>query len=224
MFFLYLAIFVVIVSTPYIVFGGFWFFSEDDVEALLLLGAGIVSFTIYRLRDYQVFQTLSERMRLQRLFARAQKELTESYSYIGNANRRTDIMYEIFSDLSYINSTDYGNIVSHAMAHLPYVSVFSFRFISLSEQKALHKINGTNQLKHLPDSLFCKETHTRSYHHKDMLFVYSDAVDRDLRTCIALPCSEKAENDIEFFKALTAYFTMVYFFHEDSCAKKVTHV
>ncbi len=224
MFFLYLAIFVIIVATPYIILDGIWFFSEDDMEALVLLGAGIISFTIYRLRDYQVFQTLSDRIRLQRLFARAQKELSESYSYIGHANRRTDIMYEIFSDLSHMNAEECGSVVMNAMVHLPYADMFSFRFLSISEQKSLDKVNSTNQFKHLPDNLFFKKTNTRSYRHNDLLFIYSDAENRDLRTCVALPYSEKAENDIEFFKALTAYFTMVYFFHENSCVNKVTHV
>ncbi|MFA5985941.1 MAG: hypothetical protein WC819_01160 [Parcubacteria group bacterium] len=224
MFFLYLAIFVVIVATPYMVLHGVWFFSEDDVEALILLLAGIVSFTIYRMRDYQVFQTLRDRVRLQRLFARAQKDLSESYSYIGHSNRRTDIMYEIFSDLSHMNADDYSSAVTRAMALLPYTNIFSFRFLSLEDKKSLGKINGTNNFKHLPDALFCKETQTRSYRHKDILFVYSDAQNQSLRTCIALPYSEKAGNDIEFFKALTAYFTMVYVVHVDSCMKKTTHV
>lgn len=220
MFFLYLIIFIIIVATPYIVTNGYGFFTEDDMEATILLCAGIVSFVIYRLRDYQVFQNIRDRIRLQRLFARAQRELSESYSYIGRANRRTDIVYEIFSDLSHMHSTDYHTSVTRAMALLPYTDAYSLRCLSLKKNKSVAKVNGTNAFKHLTDDLFCKESTSRWYRHKDLLFVFSESPKHDLRTCIALPYSEKAEDDIDFFQAFTAYFTMVYAYQEHTCIKK----
>lgn len=224
MFFLYLTIFILIVSTPFLVADGYWIFAEDETEAVVLLCAGVVSFMIYRLKDYQVFENIKDRVRLQRSFARAQKELSESYSYIGQANRRTDIMYDIFSDLTHISSEDYDDSIMRAMELLPYTNKYSFRFINLAKEKAYDAVSSSGEFDHLPDNLFCKSNNVRSYRHKDMLFVYSDATDKNLRTCIALPYSEKAENDIEFFKALTAYFTMVYVFHKHSCAKNSTNV
>ncbi len=212
------------VSTPYIIYDGFWYFSEDDTEALVLLCSGVLSFVIYRLRDYQVFQIIRERMHLQRLFARAQKELSESYSYIGQANRRTDIIYEIFSDLSHVSSEDYNSAVKRAMALLPYTEVYSFRFICLSTNTSVDKVTGSNKFNNLPDSLFCQTTNTRTYRHKDILFVYSESKEKNLRACLALSVSDKAENDVEFLKALTAYYTMVYAFHNHSCTNLLTHV
>ncbi len=224
MFFIYLVVFIVIVATPFLVTQGFWVFTEDETEALVLLIAGVVSFTIYRLRDYQVFQTIKERMRLQKSVARAQKELSESYSYIGQVNRRTDIMYEIFSDLSHMESADCGEAVQNAMQLLPYTDQFCLRFINIKKQEIYHKVGETSEFEHLPDALFCKQANSHSYRHKDLLFVYSETLEKNLRTCVVLPYSEKAENDIDFFKALTAYFTMVHVFHEDSCTKKLTNV
>jgi hypothetical protein len=224
MFFIYLGIFILMVSTPFLVTRGWWIFNEDETEALILLIAGVASFAIYRMRDYQVFKIIKERMRLQRSVARAQKELSESYSYIGQANRRTDIMYEIFSDLSHLGSADCNEAVLNAMNMLPYTDKFCLRFIDIEKQKTYHKIGGTQNYKHLPDKLFCKTTTSHSYRHKDMLFVYSESKEKNLRTCVVLPYSEKAENDIDFFKALTAYFTMVHVFHADSCTHKLTNV
>ncbi len=224
MFFLYLLIFIMIVSTPFIVTDGVWIFSEDEFEAMVLLCAGVGSFVIYRLKDYQVFETLRDRMKLQRLFARAQKELSESYSYIGQANRRTDIMYDIFSDLSHIDREGHKGSVARAMALLPYTDDFSFRFITVSTQRACKKINQGDVLRHLPDMTFCRKANTQSYREKDVLFVYSEVAERDLRACVALPYSEKAENDIDFFRALTAYFIMVYVFHSESCTDNVINV
>lgn len=215
MFFIYLVLFILMVATPFIVQDGIWFFAEDEVEAIILLIAGIVSFTIYRLRDYQVFEYIRDRIKLQRSVVRAQRELSESYSYIGQANRRTDIMYEIFSDLSHMEATSSDEAVLHAMESLPYTDDFCFRFIDPKKKKARHRVGATNYFKHLPDELFCKENISRSYQHKDILFVYSETKDKSLRTCVALPYGEKAENDIDFFKALTAYFTMVYMFHNN---------
>ncbi len=224
MFFIYLAVFITIVATPFMVQKGVWIFTEDETEAVILLFAGIIGFVIYRLSDYQMFKYLRDRIKLQRTVARAQKELSESYSYIGQANRRTDIMYEIFSDLSHMESTDCSSAVLNAMQLLPYTDSFCLRFINIKKQKAFHNIGGTDEFKHLPDKLFCKNVNSRTYREKDLLFVYSEAVDKNLRTCIVLPYSEKAENDIDFFKAITAYFTMVHVFHEESCTAKLTNV
>ncbi len=224
MFFIYLAVFITIVATPFMVQEGAWIFTEDETEAVILLFAGIIGFVIYRLSDYQMFKHLRDRIKLQRTVARAQKELSESYSYIGQANRRTDIMYEIFSDLSHMESTDCSSAVLNAMQLLPYTDSFCLRFINIKKQKAFHSIGGTDEFKHLPDKLFCKNVNSRTYREKDLLFVYSEAVDKNLRTCIVLPYSEKAENDIDFFKAITAYFTMVHVFHEESCTAKLTNV
>ncbi len=220
MFFIYLGIFIIIVITPFLVTNNFWIFTEDETEALLLLIAGIASFAIYRLRDYQVFQTIREKMRLQKSVVRAQKELSESYSYIGQANRRTDIMYEIFSDLSHIEATSLDEALLHAMELLPYTDDFCLRFIDFNEKKSSYRISATKHFEYLPDKLFCKQNVSRSYRNKDVLFIYSETKNRQLRTCIALPYSEKAENDINFFKALTAYFTMVYMFHNNFLHEK----
>lgn len=215
MFFIYLVLFILMVATPFIVQKGMWVFTEDEAEAIILLLAGVVSFVIYRLRDYQVFEYIRDRMKLQQSVVRAQKELSESYSYIGQANRRTDIMYEIFSDLSHIETTGSDDAILHAMESLPYTNDFCFRFIDPKKKKAHHYVSATEHFKHLPDELFCKENISRSYRNNDVLFIYSETRDKSLRTCVALPYSEKAENDIDFFKALTAYFTMVYMFHND---------
>ncbi len=215
MFFIYLGLFIIMVATPFSVQSGVWIFSEDETEAIVLLIAGIMSFVIYRLRDYQIFEYIRDRMKLQKTVVRAQKELSESYSYIGQVNRRTDIMYEIFSDLSHMEATSSDDAVLHAMESLPYTDDFCFRFINLKKKKAYHRISATNHFKHLPDEFFCKKNISRSYRNNEILFIYSEMKDKNLRTCIALPYSEKAENDIDFFKALTAYFTMVYIFHDN---------
>ncbi len=215
MFFIYLGLFISMVATPFIVQKGTWIFSEDEVEAIILLIAGVMSFVIYRLRDYQIFKYIRDRIKLQKSVVRAQKELSESYSYIGQVNRRTDIMYEIFSDLSHIEATSSTDAVLHAMDSLPYTDDFCLRFINLEKKTAYHSISATKHFKHFPDEFFCEENLSRSYRKKDVLFIYSEMKDRNLRTCVALPYSEKAQNDIDFFKALTAYFTMVYIFHDN---------
>lgn len=224
MFFLYLVIFIVIVSTPFIVQDGFWIFMEDDAEALLLLCAGVVSFFIYRFRDYQVFQNIKDRVRLQRLFARAQRDLSESYSYIGQANRRADIMYEIFSDLSRVTSDQYDHAIADALEMLPHAKEYSFRLINLATMHNVTKIDQSKNLQRLPDAIFCKKNASRMYRHRDILFVYSEVPEQQIRSCLAVPFSERAEDDAEFFKALTAYFIMIYALHKNSCINQTTDV
>ncbi len=216
---LHIIVFVTIVSTPFLIQRGWWVFSEAEMEAMVLLCAGVVSFMMYRFKDCQLSKNSTDRVALQRKVARAQKELHKSYSYIGHANRRTDIMYEIFSNVSYMDAEMHKDSFLHAMELLPYTSEFAFRFIAISTCKAEKKFSKGDALGQLPDTLFCKKKNTRTYREKDILFVYTESPEHDIRTCIAVPYSEKAENDIDFFKALTAYFTIVHVFHNRACAK-----
>ena len=220
MFFVYLAVFIIIVITPFFVSKGFWIFSEDETEALVLLFAGVVSFVIYRLRDYQVFEALKERVLLQRKVARAQKELSKSYSYIGQANRRSDIMYEVFADLSHLDVDNCDEAVLCALESLPYSEDFCLKFIDLKNKKVMHSISTSNKLEKISDKMFFERSASKSYRKKDLQFVYAEATKQNLRTCIVLPQSENVQDDIDFFKALTAYFTMVYIFQTASLAQK----
>lgn len=210
MFFAYVVIFIAIVTAPFAVTRGWWIFSEDEVEALVLLCAGMVSFALYRLRDYQFFQTIADRMRIQRLFARAQRELSESYSYIGHANRKNDIVYDIFSDLRIVGAKDYADIVTHVMRFLPYVQGYALQVMTLDTRERLVEI-GTFPKNAQPDkSLFERATQLRTYTHGDLFFVYSELPAHNIRVCLAVHNSSKVEEDAKLFHAITAYLLMAH--------------
>ncbi len=209
MFFVYVFIFIAIVATPLIVQSGWWIFSEDELEALTLLAAGVVSFGIYRLRDYQFFQTIADRVHIQRLFARAQRDLSESYSYIGHANRKNDIVYDIFSDLRTVSIKDYADIVARVMQLLPYVRSYALQVMTRDTHERLVKISTLHNTR-LDDALFERTTNLRTYVQNDMLFVYSELPVHNIRVCLAIHNSETVQEDTKLFHAITAYLLMVH--------------
>ena len=209
MFFAYVIIFIAIVATPFIVYSGWWIFAEDELEALVLLVAGIVSFGLYRLRDYQFFQTITDRIHIQRLFARAQRDLSESYSYIGHANRRNDIVYDIFSDLRTIGMKDYDSIVAHVMRFVPYVQGYALQVMTRDTHERLVTINPFDKVS-LDTALFERTANLRTYTHGDMVFVYSELAQHNIRVCLAVYNSDKVQEDTKLLHAITAYFLMAH--------------
>ncbi len=209
MFFIYVIIFIAIVATPFVVQSGWWIFSEDEMEALALLVAGVVSFGIYRLRDYQFFQTITDRMHIQRLFARAQRDLSESYSYIGQANRKNDIVYDIFSDLRIISLKNYADIVARIMQLLPYVHGYDLHVMTRDTHERLVKIHRLRNTR-LEDALFERTTNLRTYIQHDVMFVYSELPEHNIRVCLAVHNSDKVQEDTQLFHAITAYLLMAH--------------
>lgn len=208
-FFIYVGIFIIIVATPFIVSAGWWIFSEDELEALALLIAGVVSFGLYRLRDYQFFQTIADRIHIQRLFARAQRDLSESYSYIGHANRRNDIVYDIFSDLRTIEMKDYADMVAHVMRFVPYVQGYALHVMTRDTHERLVTISTFDRAT--PDAaLFERTANLRTYTHGDMIFVYSELPQHNIRVCLAVHNGDKVQEDTKLFHAITAYFLMTH--------------
>ncbi|MFZ1626906.1 MAG: hypothetical protein WAT81_03845 [Candidatus Moraniibacteriota bacterium] len=92
MYWAYLILFVCMIMTPELTQDGVLFFSEDDFESLLIFCFGIVGLLLYLGKESAFLQAVREKLSLQQEANQIRKDLSQSYSYIGEMNRRIDIV------------------------------------------------------------------------------------------------------------------------------------
>lgn len=95
MYWIYLILFVAIVFVPDFVKRGFWGLEETVSEELLLFFFALISFAIFLIREKQLSSYKQGKMKSQRDVNQLTKDLTGSYSYIGETNRKLDILKSI---------------------------------------------------------------------------------------------------------------------------------
>lgn len=99
MYWIYLAIFVLIVLTPEIIQHGILFLREEDVESLLIFCFGLFGFLLYLAKEKAFLKVFKEKLNLQKKTNLITKDLSDSYSYIGGMNRKFDIVKDLIFHL-----------------------------------------------------------------------------------------------------------------------------
>lgn len=92
MYWMYLLLFVCIIFTPEVVTEGFFFFGEEDFESVLIFCFGMLGLLLYLGKESALLRTLREKLSLQKETNQIRRDLSRSYSYIGEMNRRIDIV------------------------------------------------------------------------------------------------------------------------------------
>lgn len=92
MYWIYLTLFIVIIFTPEMVNRGLFFFGEEEVESVVIFCFGLIGLLLYLAKESTLLRVVSEKLFLQRQTNQIRKDLSQSYSYIGEMNRRFDIV------------------------------------------------------------------------------------------------------------------------------------
>lgn len=95
MYWIYLIFFVLIILTPKAIQEGIFSLREEDVESLVIFCFGILGFALYLAKEKALLRTFQEKLHLQRRANIITKDLSDSYSYIGEMNRKFDIVKEL---------------------------------------------------------------------------------------------------------------------------------
>lgn len=95
MYWVYLVIFILIIFTPKLVHEGVVFFQEEDLESLIIFGFGMLAFLLYLTKEKALLRIVREKLHLQKQTNLITKDLSDSYSYIGEMNRKFDIVKEL---------------------------------------------------------------------------------------------------------------------------------
>jgi hypothetical protein len=96
---LYLILLGVTLSIPLFIERDWRHLPEDVVEAILILLVGTAGFLIYILKEKSLLRHVREKLFIQQKNSAITKDLSQSYSYIGEVNRKLDIVKGLMKKL-----------------------------------------------------------------------------------------------------------------------------
>lgn len=99
MYWIYLALFILAILTPGFINREFSLLREDDAESLLILGFGLFGLVLYFAKEKALLRVFREKLHLQKQANIITRDLSDSYSYIGEMNRKLDIVKELIFSL-----------------------------------------------------------------------------------------------------------------------------
>ncbi|MDO8241092.1 MAG: hypothetical protein Q7T51_03900 [Candidatus Moranbacteria bacterium] len=108
MYWLYLIIFTVAVMVPDIFKQDNFVLPHEQMEELTIFVLGMMGFLFFIMKERQLAVQRKEKEREQRRLQQTAKDLVESYSYIGEVNRKMDLLMQIglgLSERSTMNKT-----------------------------------------------------------------------------------------------------------------------
>lgn len=136
MYWLYLIIFVIAVLSPDIIKGGFYFLSEKRAEELLIFLLGTTGFIFFMWQEHQLSVQKKEKNLDKKKINQTIKDLVESYSYIGEVNRKMDILMNISLGL-----TEKSNLSKNKEAEIYHTIIDAAKFLMKADCALLKFIN-----------------------------------------------------------------------------------
>ncbi len=137
MYWIYLIIFILIILTPKIIQHGVAFLLEEDVESLLILFLGLFCFVLYLAKEKALLRAFKEKLHLQKQTNIITRDLSDSYSYIGEMNRRFDIVKDLIFNLP--RNTAQALLKKNSDLYAPVIG--AARLLAKTEQVALYFVN-----------------------------------------------------------------------------------
>jgi hypothetical protein len=92
MYWIYLIIFVLVVFAPEYVRHGYFFLGEEDAESVLIFCLNILAFLLYLAKERALGRIRGEQKQTQQEKKFISRDLEDSYSYIGELNRKFEIL------------------------------------------------------------------------------------------------------------------------------------
>lgn len=96
---IYLILFACAVLVPELIRRDFSRIQEERIETVLIFFFGVIGFLIYFAKEKSLIRHLSDKLRLQQERQDMTRDLSDSYSYIGEVNRKMDLMMSLVLDL-----------------------------------------------------------------------------------------------------------------------------
>ncbi|NTW13920.1 MAG: hypothetical protein HGA31_02720 [Candidatus Moranbacteria bacterium] len=99
MYWIFFALFVVAAMIPEIIRGSIFSLHEEVAETIIVFLLGVTGFLMFFLKEKSMLRHVREKILLQREKSDITKDLSESYSYIGETNRKLDLMRNFISSI-----------------------------------------------------------------------------------------------------------------------------
>lgn len=216
----YLIVFIIAVLVPDLVRGNVFFLSETRAEEIALFLMGVITFIIILKNEQKIIFHKKEKEKDAKKIEQTIKDLVESYSYIGEINRKMDILMSIalgFSDSSdadKINEKEIYMSISNAADSLLKSKTASLKFVDITTgktKKEFHQENGktVNNIE-----LLDMKANTNIKEVRDFLIVSSTKDIKNIKSYLIIDGYENEEKNnpknMEILKAMASQALFLY--------------
>lgn len=216
-------IFIIAVFVPDIIRGGFYFIPESRVEEILIFLMGVTAFFVFMRNEQLLLFHKKEKEKDEKKINQTVKDLVESYSYIGEVNRKMDILMHIALGLTDRSVLDkhkereiYESIVSAANFLLK-ADATILRFVNMVsgetekefrlEEEGRNGYIKNNELTEMEENINVKKC-------KDCIVVSSPQTLNDIRVFLIIKGydeeEEKNPKNIEILKVFASQAIFLY--------------
>lgn len=148
MYWIYIILFILAVMTPEIINRDIGPIGQERVETLIIFVLGTISFLVLFIRERQLSKSRDEKTEIQKEANKIFRDLKDSYSYIGEINRKLDILKNIAlglpedSALTPSKEKEIYDSIVEAVRMFGKTSDFSIRFINAQSNNIEKEIKG----------------------------------------------------------------------------------
>ncbi|HPN54491.1 MAG TPA: hypothetical protein PLB52_01005 [Candidatus Moranbacteria bacterium] len=219
MYWLYLVIFTLIVFVPTAIHHGFYIFDKAQTQEFTILILGSLGFMAFLFQEKKLKKNIAEKTDIQRKVNTISKDLTHSYSYIGEVNRKLDILEKItlsYPESLHVTTKEQKEIYNSAMQAIGVIAKsdnFVLRFTNFRTKEVLKEI------KSIPSEAFSfsykKIERSAQFMESDDFFVITSPkyID-DIEACIIIKKKTPGQKieDLEMLRILASQALFIFMF------------
>ncbi|PIP28394.1 MAG: hypothetical protein COX29_01420 [Candidatus Moranbacteria bacterium CG23_combo_of_CG06-09_8_20_14_all_35_22] len=229
MYWIFLVIFIITVLVPDIVRDNFYAISETRSEEILIFLMGAMAFAIFMKNEKQLIFHKREKEKDKKKIEQTVKDLVESYSYIGEVNRKMDLLMNTalgLSDRSALSSSHenetYKSIVS-ASSFLLKAEFTSLRFVNMENFKTKKEFRSENSAKTIKNTVLSEiEDQATVKKHEDCLIISSNQKINGIKSYLIIcDFDEKEEANLKNIEILKVFASQALFLYSYTHKEKV---
>lgn len=217
MYWIYFSIFLIVVLVPSIISNGFWVFPEEQMEQLAILLLGFLGFLLFIAQRKKVLQHVKEKANFVRETNRMTKDLTSSYSYIGEINRKLDILKNIALGLPEAASftpqkeKELYALIMDAVRVLGKSQAFAIRFIRIPDGRIMKELCSKKNIQLEAIGKECLQS-KHIVDRNDSIIITSHRAIENIIACILISKQKKthAREDLELIEAIASQALFVF--------------
>jgi hypothetical protein len=203
MYWIYFIIFTLIVFIPSFISEGIWGLSAIQTQEYAILCLEILAFTLFTILERRLKKDEKEKIKMIGQMSRTNKDLTNSYSYIGEINRKLDIIMNIAlgfpenSSLTVKKQKELYNSIMEAIRLFGKSNDFVIRFANQLTGEILKEVKSNNDvLINFPQKNCNPETHV--VENDQVLAVPSPKAMDDVYSCIIMKKQNSQQKNSDF--------------------------
>lgn len=211
MYWIYLIIFIFIVSVPDIVRKDVYSLRHETIQEILIFTFGMLGFFVFLWAEKKFRDNLLKRLKIQKESREISKDLTDTYSYIGEMNRKVEILRDIFLCLPETNPIQpheeriIFKSIFEGIALFSKGATFIIRFTDTINHRTLREIKGSKKVPFTVDNSYLKKN--ASVIEEDHYIIFNAPKPIENLTASIIIYKKNGKNSVtepEFMKVLAA--------------------